>query len=105
MADGPNLAGAMRLLALADRERADILHSHGYKTNILLGFLPRRIRRIPLISTVHGYFHARGFDRLRLYEWLDARALRCCDRVVLVHAGMTALAGLNRLDSAARPRH
>jgi glycosyltransferase involved in cell wall biosynthesis len=98
MADGPNVFGAMKLVALAQRAGADILHSHGYKTNILLGFLPRRVRRLPLISTVHGYTNGRGFDRLRLYKWLDRQALRRCDRVVLVHSDMTATAGLDLLD-------
>lgn len=88
MMNGPNLRGAADLIALARREGADILHSHGYKTNILLGFLPRWMRGRPLVSTIHGYTHGQGFDRMRLYQWLDARAVRRCDAVVLVHRGM-----------------
>ena len=80
-------------------ERADVLHSHGYKTNILLGFLPRRIRTQPLLCTMHGYTHAGVFDRMRLYRWLDLRAVRRSDATVLVHRGMLSNAGVRSLAS------
>jgi|RhiMethySRZTD1v2_1073278.scaffolds.fasta_scaffold00793_7 glycosyltransferase involved in cell wall biosynthesis len=99
MANGPNLQGALALVNLARDERADVLHCHGYKPNILLGFLPRRWRPAPLIATVHGYTHGTGLNRMRLYKWLDVRALRRFDRVVLVHSGMKTIRGLDGLDS------
>jgi len=98
MADGLNIRGGLRLAELARRENADIVHSHGYKPNILLGILPRRLRPAPMVATVHGYTHSRGFDRMRVYEWLDVHALRRFNRVVFVHSGMRAIPGLNRLD-------
>jgi glycosyltransferase involved in cell wall biosynthesis len=98
MADGLNIRGGLRLAELARRESADIVHSHGYKPNILLGILPRRLRPAPMVATVHGYTHTSGFDRMRVYEWLDVHALRRFDRVVFVHSGMRTIPGLNRLD-------
>lgn len=86
MRPGPNPAGALRICALARRLGASVVHSHGYKPNILLGFAPRQVRGAPLVSTVHGY--TRGSRRMAAYEWLDGRALRRCDAVVLVHDGM-----------------
>jgi glycosyltransferase involved in cell wall biosynthesis len=97
MANGPNPSGAWRLIQLARRERVDILHSHGYKPDILLGFVPCPLRRLPLVSTVHGFTSTGGLSLLALYRWLDLRALRRCDRVVLVHDGMTRGSGLDRL--------
>jgi glycosyltransferase involved in cell wall biosynthesis len=100
MTDGPNLSGALRLMDLARRQRADVLHSHGYKPDILLGLLPKRFRPAPLVATVHGYTHGRGLDRMRLYKWLDLRALRRFDRVVLVHSGMRAIRGIDTLEES-----
>lgn len=95
MRPGPNPAGALRICALARTLRASVVHSHGYKPNILLGFVPPRLRGAPLVSTVHGY--TRGSRRMAAYEWLDRRALRRCDAVVLVHDGMRADPALARL--------
>jgi glycosyltransferase involved in cell wall biosynthesis len=100
MTDGPNLPGALRLMDLARSQRADVLHSHGYKPDILLGLLPKRFRTAPLVATVHGYTHGQGLDRMRLYKWLDLRALRRFDRVVLVHSGMRAIPGIDKLDAS-----
>jgi len=97
MVNGPNPRGSLNLVDLARREGADVLHSHGYKSDILLGFLPRRLRPAALVATVHGYTHGRGLDRMRLYKWLDVRALRRFDRVVLVHEGMKAVRGIDTL--------
>jgi glycosyltransferase involved in cell wall biosynthesis len=99
MANGPNPLGAYKLLALARQQRVEILHSHGYKPNILVGFIPSRIRRVPLVATAHGYTHGVGFNRMTLYRWLDLRAIRRCDRVVLVHGQMIASSGLESLDA------
>jgi len=88
MRPGPNPMGAWQLRALARRRGAAVVHSHGYKSNILFGFLPKRLRGARLVSTVHGYTHGSGL--MAAYEWLDVRALRRSDAVVLVHAGMLA---------------
>lgn len=88
MHPGPNPAGAARLLRFARRERADILHSHGYKGDILTAFIPHLLRRVPIVATVHGYTRAGSKGRMALYEWLDRRALARVERVVLVHDSM-----------------
>ncbi len=89
MAPGPNYLGALNILRFAWHEGIDILHSHGYKGDILFGFIPGKIRRIPIITTVHGYTSTgNGFSRMRAYEWLDSKALRFMDTVVFVSNAM-----------------
>jgi glycosyltransferase involved in cell wall biosynthesis len=88
MIPGPNPAGAYSVLRYAKSEGFNILHSHGYKGNIFFGLMPGRFRKLPLISTLHGYTSTRGFTKMRLYELLDAVSLRFIDAVILVDKGM-----------------
>jgi glycosyltransferase involved in cell wall biosynthesis len=72
---------------------ADVLHSHGYKPNILLGAVARR-RRGPVLATLHGWTNVRRFSRMWLYERLDRLALPRLDAVVLVARHMLGLPAL-----------
>ena len=74
-----------------------VIHSHGYKPTIFLGLLPRRIRKAPVIATVHGWAKGDGTWRRRLYERLEAFFLRRMELVVAVSNGVRrdlTLAGL-----------
>ena len=99
MFPGPNVAGAIKILRYAWRNHFDIIHSHGYKSNVLFGFLPRKFRKLPMVSTLHGYTSINGFSKGRLYEWLDSIGLRFIDEVVLVNRGMLRHPRINRLKS------
>ena len=88
MRAGFNLAGAIRVLAWAREQGVQVIHSHGYKGNILLGILPRRLRRLPQVATVHGWTWTNGMSRMMVYEWLDALCLRRVDAVVVVNRAM-----------------
>lgn len=81
----PNFLGAIGWGRWAAGNGFDVLHSHGYKGNILFGFLGPGLRRLPLVSTLHGWTTQSGFNRLRIYEWLDALVLRYVSTVVLVN--------------------
>ncbi len=85
---GPNLLGAWKILDYAQAHRFDVIHSHGYKSDILFGFMPRPIRRIPLVATLHGWTNTGQLTRMKIYEWLDAKSLRHMDAVVAVGTGM-----------------
>jgi len=86
--------GVVRSLLRTVREVApDVLHSHGYKPNILLGSLPGRLRG-PMIATLHGWTAARTFSALWLYERLDRLSLRRIDSVVVVARCMLELSAL-----------
>lgn len=90
MTPGPNIMGAFKILKFAEKEKFDILHSHGYKGNVLFGFILKAFHRIPLIATVHGWTTATSnrLSKMKLYEWLDAKSLKYIDRVVLVNKEM-----------------
>jgi len=99
MRPGLNLAGAKQVLNYCQDDGFDLIHSHGYKCNVLLSPLPRFVRKKPMLSTLHGWTSTSGFSRMRVYEWLDALSLRFVDGVVLVSNGMLQnprIAGLNR---------
>lgn len=97
MRPGPNYFGAFKILSFARAEKCDLLHSHGYKGNILLGLLPRPLRKIPMVSSLHGYTSTGGLTRMRMYEWLDSLSLRFIDRVVLVDSAMREHPRLSKL--------
>jgi len=80
--DGLNIRGAFELLNIARRKEAHIIHSHGYKGNILIGLLPRRFRNIPTITTIHGWTATRLLSKISIYEFLDALAMTNLDTVV-----------------------
>jgi glycosyltransferase involved in cell wall biosynthesis len=88
MRPGPNFMGAIKIIQYARSKQFDILHSHGYKGNILFGFMPKFIRRLPLISTLHGWTHTGGFSRMTIYTWLDSQSFKFMDFRVLVNKGM-----------------
>ena len=96
MTPGPNLPGMLKVLRYARTNNYDILHSHGFKGNVAFGFIPKRLRKLPLVSTLHGYTGTEGLSKKRIYEWLDLRSLRHMDAVVLVNRGMLSNPGISR---------
>ena len=86
--NGLNLKGSMMILDHAKRLKSQIIHSHGYKANILLGIVPRRFRRMPVIATLHGWTSRRFFTKIWVYEWIDVLAMRNLDRVVAVSSAI-----------------
>ncbi len=102
MRPGLNYKGTQQLLRYCHAGNFDLIHSHGYKCNILLGPLPRFIRKKPVLSTVHGWTSTTGFTKMRVYEWLDALSLRFVDGVVLVNKGMLQNSKIARLNSNKR---
>jgi glycosyltransferase involved in cell wall biosynthesis len=89
--------GVIRSLLRTVRDIApDVLHSHGYKADILLGFLPQRMRG-PMLTTLHGWTAAGKVDALWLYERVDQISLRRMDAVVVVAAPMLQLPALRHI--------
>lgn len=88
MKPGLNIQESRRILKWATANGYDILHSHGFKFNVLLGSYPRIIRGIPMVATLHGYVHARRFSKMWLYELLDRFAITFLQGVVLVGEAM-----------------
>lgn len=88
MVDGPNIYGAWRILNHAWNNNFDILHTHGYKGDILLGFIPRTLRRLPLVSTLHGWTSAGHLSKRLIYEYIDSLALKYVDAICMVNKSM-----------------
>src|ERR1700731_3663527 len=101
VAPRPTPGGVRALLRTVREVAPDVLHSHGYKPNILLGFLPRRLRG-PMLTTLHGWTGAPAFSALWLYERLDRLSLRRIDSVVVVTRSMLALRALQSVPPSRR---
>ncbi|MEO8017802.1 MAG: glycosyltransferase [Pseudomonadota bacterium] len=97
MRDGLNLKGAAALLQTAGEQRSDVIHSHGYKTNILLGLASKPHNAPPVVTTLHGWTAKKAFSKLGLYRLLDQRLLRRQDAVVLVNEEMATLSAIRSL--------
>lgn len=82
---GYNRDDAYEIIEYAKAGGFDIIHSHGYKSNILLGFLSVKCRVIPVVVTAHGWTSVRVFTRIWLYSLLDKLAIRRLDAVAYVN--------------------
>ena len=82
---GYNFNNAKIIIQLAIDNKIDVIHSHGYKSNILLGSLPKHMRVKPCISTIHGWTAVRKFSKIWLYTILDKYFLRKMDAIVYVN--------------------
>lgn len=83
MRAGLNFRAMRRIYAWAAEQRIEVLHSHGYKFNVLLALTPGggRARKV---TTVHGYTWAGLFDRMTIYKLLDRISHLAFDRVIYV---------------------
>ncbi|MBI4720432.1 MAG: glycosyltransferase [Chitinivibrionia bacterium] len=86
--NGPDIRAAAAIIGYAKRRSIDLIHTHGYKGNILLGFIPRRMRTVPMLRTLHGWTNTRCFSKGRIYQILDVLSLRFTESVVAVSRGM-----------------
>src|SRR5437867_9489880 len=78
---GFNLGILRQLREFIRTHSIQLIHSHGYKANILCGLLLRE--HIRKVSTVHGWLRTYGL-RVRVWRSLEVSALKHMDRVVAV---------------------
>ena len=83
------------IAALCHRLRPAVVHTHGYRPDVVDGAVARRLG-IPVVTTVHGL--TGGDWKNRFYEWLQIRAYRRFDAVVAVSRSV-----LERLTCAGVP--
>jgi glycosyltransferase involved in cell wall biosynthesis len=70
---------------LLRRVKPDVLHTHGYRSDILdIGV--GRYYRVGTVTTLHGF--TGGDWKVRLYERMQLRAIRKADAVVAVSSGV-----------------
>lgn len=84
MSRGPDYRAARRLVESARNDGFDVLHTHGYKANIMIAGLPRGTRKMPVIATLHGWTGTRLLSRIGAYEALERLVLRRAESVVAV---------------------
>lgn len=84
------------LSALVARLQPGVVHTHGYRADVIGGMVARA-HRVPTVSTVHGF--TGGGIRNRLYERMQSIALRRADAVIAVSAPL-----VGRLTEAGIPR-
>ena len=83
--DFPRVRAAVReVTRFLQRERADVLVTHGYKSN-LLGRPAARRAEVPIVSVSRGWTGENW--KVWAYESLDRAHLRFMDRVVCVSEG------------------
>lgn len=74
-----------RIAELCRRFRPHVVHTHGYRPDLVDAGVARALR-IPVVTTVHGF--TGGGLRNRFYEWLQRRTLGRFDAVVAVSRAM-----------------
>jgi glycosyltransferase involved in cell wall biosynthesis len=68
--------------ALCRRIRPDVVHTHGYRPDVVAGPAIKRLG-IATVSTIHGLTNHESLKG-RFLHWLQSRALRAYDAVVVV---------------------
>jgi glycosyltransferase involved in cell wall biosynthesis len=69
------------IAALVQALKPDVVHSHGYRTDVVDGGVIRRLG-VATVATAHGF--TTGSLKNRLYEFIQRRALRRFDGVIAV---------------------
>jgi glycosyltransferase involved in cell wall biosynthesis len=74
------------LRGLVESSRPEVLHTHGYRPDVLHAGAARRLG-VPAVTTLHGF--TGGGWKNRLYERLQLRSVRRCDAVIAVSRPMS----------------
>jgi glycosyltransferase involved in cell wall biosynthesis len=74
-----NVRAALALRKLLRRERIDVLHTHGFKSDII-GYLACCASNVALVSTPHGWSADENW-RIKMYEAVGRIFLRAFDRI------------------------
>lgn len=80
MASRFDRGAAQRLREYVADERIDIVHTHNYRATVLAAHANLSV---PVVNTSHGMAVEPGL-RLRLYQWMERRAMRRVARTVAV---------------------
>ena len=75
-----DLSAVTKLADLIKQQGIDVIHTHGYKSDIL-GVMAARKAGIPCVVTPHGFENAADL-KLRLFIWLGCQSMRFADKVV-----------------------
>jgi glycosyltransferase involved in cell wall biosynthesis len=90
------LSDTRRLLR---KETPRVVHTHGFKADVLAALQPRRRRAFGLVATLHGWTAVNRLSHLYLYETLDRLSLSRMDIVVPVAERLRSIPAVKRLKS------
>ncbi|WP_349343059.1 glycosyltransferase [Marinobacter sp. MMG032] len=79
MASKFDLLAIVRLARLLKDQQIDIIHTHGYKSDIL-GATAAKLAGVKSVCTPHGFENAED-SRLRAYMWLGGKAFHWFDQI------------------------
>ena len=99
MSPGLNIKEALKIIKWSENNKISVLHSHGYKFDILVVMSKMFKKRIPFVTTIHGYVGSKRFSRMWVYETLDKLVLPYIDRVCVVSSRMLDIPFIKRLKS------
>lgn len=83
-----DLSGIFKLKHLIREQGIEIIHTHGYKSDII-GLLVAKLAGIKCVSTPHGFENAPDL-KLQFFIWLGCRSLRYFDAVAPLSEGLCA---------------
>lgn len=75
------------LATLFTARRAAVVHTHGYRADVIAGLAARRAG-IPTVTTLHGF--TRHGLKNRFFEWLQLRSAAASDAAIAVSAPLQA---------------
>lgn len=85
MKPGLNRDGMADVWSLILDKGFNLLHSHGYKFNVLIALTRKAYPDIKALATVHGYTTPNFFSKGWFYQWADKFLLCRLDKVVYVN--------------------
>lgn len=89
MKAGFNILGMLKIFDWAANNGFTHLHSHGFKFNVLIGLLPKYMRKkFRWVVTVHGFIPAKLISKSFIYQFLDKRMSLRADKMCLVSPAM-----------------
>ena len=81
---GLNVRGIVNIYKYIKKNNIKIVHSHGYKPNIFLGFIPQRYLKAKIITTIHGWAKEFAGSKQAVYEKLNCFFIKRFSRCVAV---------------------
>ena len=87
-ARGVDIIAGFKILNWAKRNNVTLIHTHGFKPNLLTVFFPKWWREIPIVRTLHGWTNLNKFSKLGVYQKLDIMSLHFTERLIAVTNAM-----------------
>ena len=88
--------GILKLIRFIKKKKIDIIHTHGYKSDIL-GLIAARVAGIKAMATPHGFENVRDI-KLQFFIWLEHFALRHFDCVAPLSEELQSDMNRNKID-------